>query len=132
MRENNPNELMIARVADNKVVIELPIDLLVKAQLYRPESPYKITDEKAMAEYVTKNILDYDEDQDDGTTAFNRLIDELFDYAFENAEEWLQPLYDAELEYYLKESNECGNDEHCEQCKEFEKCSACLQSEDGE
>lgn len=85
------NEIMSARVEGNKVIIELPIDFISITQEYRPDSPYKTTDKTAMAKYVAENIFTYDEEED-GTTAFHRLVDGLFDNAYENAEDWLEEI----------------------------------------
>lgn len=95
----NNNELMIARVENEKVIIEIPIDFIAITQEHRDDYTYKILDKKAMGEYVAKNILDYNDDSETGLTAFHRLIDGLFDEAYELAEEWLEEdEYDEEFE----------------------------------
>jgi predicted nucleic-acid-binding Zn-ribbon protein len=38
----------------------------------------------------------------------------------------VKTMSEEEVEFYLKESNECGNDEPCIKCRDYEKCSACL------
>lgn len=96
---NNNNELMTARVESEKVIIEIPIDFIATTQECRDDYIYKILDKKAMGEYVAKNILDYGDDSETGLTAFHRLVDELFDEAYELAEEWLEEdEYDEEFE----------------------------------
>lgn len=84
------SELMTAKIENGKVVIEIPVDFLVVTQEHRGDSPYKILDQKAMGEYVAKNILEYGGDSETGLTAFHMLIDGLFDEAYENGEEWLE------------------------------------------
>ena len=84
-------EIMSARVEGDKVIIELPIDFLTITQKYRSDSPYEVIDETAMADYVAENILIYDEEED-GTTAFHKLIDGLFDEAYEMGEDWLEEI----------------------------------------
>lgn len=79
-----------ARTESGKIVIEIPIDLLAFAEKGRPDSPYIVTDEEAMAQYVATNILNFGGDSETGDSAFERLLDNLFDNAYEEAEEWLK------------------------------------------
>jgi len=81
-------EIMSARVEGDKVIIELPIDFLTITQKYRSDLSYEVNDEISMANYVAENILTYDEEED-GTTAFHKLVDGLFDEAYESGENWL-------------------------------------------
>jgi hypothetical protein len=81
-------EIMSARVEGGKIIIELPIDFLTITQKYRSDLSYEVNDEISMANYVAENILTYDEEED-GTTAFHKLVDGLFDEAYESGENWL-------------------------------------------
>lgn len=80
---------LTAKVEDDKIVIEIPMALLVFAEKNRPDGPYTVTDEEAMAKYVADRILEFGENEA-GDSAFHRLLDKLFDEAYENAEEWLE------------------------------------------
>lgn len=79
-----------AKVENGKIIIEIPIDLLVFAERHRSDSPYIITDEKAMVQYILDHILDFDRDSETGLSKFERMLDGLFDDAYDNAEKWLK------------------------------------------
>lgn len=85
----NVQSKITARIENGKIIVEIPVDLLVFAQKGRPESPYIVTDEEAMAQYVAENVLSFGGDSETGDSAFERLLDSLFDTAYEDAEEWL-------------------------------------------
>lgn len=70
------------------IIIEMPVDVLQFAQENRPYMPYVIEDTNAMSEYFAKYFLDFDEDET-GDSAFFRVVDQFFDYAYEGAEDWL-------------------------------------------
>jgi hypothetical protein len=85
-----------ARVEKDKVVIEIPLDILVFSQENRPDDPFKISRQKEMAEYVAQNIINFDEDQETGDSRFHNLIDDLFVQAYEDAEDWLELEHEGE------------------------------------
>lgn len=90
-------EIMTAATEGNDIVIKIPTALLVFTQKYRPDGGgYKIKDKTAMIKYIAENILTFEEDQEDGTTAIQGILDRLFDEAYECAEDWLEELNDED------------------------------------
>lgn len=79
------------KIENNKIIISIPFSELIFYQQER----YIVEDANLMAEYIKETLLGYDEDET-GATAFDRFIDEIFDYAYENAEDWLIDRYDYE------------------------------------
>ena len=77
-------------VSRNKkeIIVHLPIDLLVFCQKHRDEQVV-ISDEKAMADYLIKRLIDYDEDSESAESSFTKWIDGIYTHAYENAETWL-------------------------------------------
>lgn len=84
------NNEICAKVVGNKIVIELPIDILVESQKLRPEFPYDILDVNEMAQYIAEYITDFGGDEETGSTELDLLIDKLFDDAYEWGEDWLE------------------------------------------
>jgi hypothetical protein len=75
------------------ITINIPVGLLTFSQTYRDDIAYNILDKKAMAKYISENILEYTKDigrSELGLTDFLYLLDNLFDEAYESAEEWIE------------------------------------------
>jgi hypothetical protein len=88
--ENKMNQMKAER-KDENVILTLPVELLVFAQKFRTDIGFKISDSKAAGEYIAKHIIEYDEEED-GTTMLHRLLDGLFEEAYESGEEWLDEM----------------------------------------
>lgn len=77
---------------DGNIVITIPADLLIFAQKNRPDIEVKIKkkDMDVMGNYIAKHFVDFDEDQEDGTTRLQQMLDDMFEIAYEDGEEWLE------------------------------------------
>ena len=88
----NEKEMTVKYNARN-IIINIPVGMLVYSQQYRPEEPYRITNKKEMARYISENILEYCSDvgrSEIGETDFISLLDRLFTEAYESAENWIE------------------------------------------
>jgi hypothetical protein len=87
-----------ARIEDDKLIIELPLDIMIQSQQWRDNVTYNILDKNRMAEYFKDEIVwhaDNVGDEEVGASVLTNLIDEIFDYAYECGETWLEnPEYD--------------------------------------
>ena len=87
-----------ARVEDDKLIIELPLDIMVQSQQWRDNVTYNILDKNKMGEYFKDEIVwhaDSVGDEEVGASVLTNLIDDIFDYAYECGETWLEnPEYD--------------------------------------
>lgn len=84
-----------AKLLKDSVVIVLPLDTLTHSQKLRPHGGYNITDKKKMAEYIIKKIIWHTRDVGDeetGASVFTNLLDDMFDYAYEYGETWLEEI----------------------------------------
>jgi len=71
------------------IFIEIPIDLLKFSQENHPEHPYKILDTSKMGKWISKNIIEFNF-KEDGSTDFYNLLDDMFEYAMEYGENWIE------------------------------------------
>lgn len=87
---------MKSKYQSGLITIQIPADLIRFAQKNNPNFPMKISkkDLDKLGEYVAKNILSFGEDQEDGTTRFEQLLDDLIVAAYEDGEKWIK-----EIEY---------------------------------
>ena len=86
---------MIAKIVENKIIIEIPLDLLVFAEENNPDVPFKITDKTDMGKWISENIIEYTNNvgqEETGATVFTDLLDGLFVKAYEDGEVWLEPI----------------------------------------
>lgn len=84
----NKNFMTVKRTKKD-IVIRLPIDLLVWAEEHKEDSPLKIHDKEAMADWIVEQLMEWGGDQDTGSTAFEDFIDGTFMEALEWGEPWL-------------------------------------------
>jgi hypothetical protein len=84
-------EKITAKYENQNIVLTIPADLLVFAQQNRPDWQYTVFENKIddMGEWVTDNIIDFDEDQDSGNSRLHQLLDDMFDLAYEANLDWL-------------------------------------------
>jgi hypothetical protein len=82
---------------EDNVVVRIPVSLIITTQKYR-DNGYKITDKDAALKYTVENLAEFGEDQETGCTAFEEVIDRMFDDAFECGEEWLEELPDSDCD----------------------------------
>lgn len=75
-------------VENDELVIRIPIDILAYSQQLRSDWGYGILDKERMTKYFIDMFFEYDE-QEDGTTAFDVIVDGIFDEAYESGEDWL-------------------------------------------
>ena len=89
-----------AKVLDGKLIIEIPLDTLEQSQKFRDSVTYNILDKDEMGVYFADTIIWHTKDIGDqgvGASVLTNLIDEIFDYAYECGELWLEnPEYDEE------------------------------------
>lgn len=74
---------MKAEIVKGNIVITMPIENLVFACENNPQYPLRVNDKTEFAKYIATYILEFDEDET-GATAFHRLLDELFEDAYED------------------------------------------------
>jgi hypothetical protein len=91
------DDLMVAKLEGDRVIIELPLSLLRWSQEHRDDSIIILDDQK-MGEYVRDQILETGYDAENGSTAFTNMIDNLFTDALESGETWLNGWWEAEEE----------------------------------
>ena len=82
-------EITATQEGDN-IVIRLPIDLLVWSQEHRETGGLIIRNKKAMASYLKNRLLSSRHDSETNSSAFERIIDDCFDEAYEDGEKWLR------------------------------------------
>ena len=97
-------EGLYAEVKDDKLIISIPLDVLEASQKFRDNVTYNILDKDAMGAYFADEICwhaDSVGDEEVGASVLTNLIDEIFDYAYEYGETWLEnPDYDENGESY--------------------------------
>jgi len=97
-------EGLFAKIVDDKLIIEIPLDVLADSQKIRDDVTYNIIDKDAMGVYFADEIVWYADsvgDQEVGASVLTNLIDKIFDYAYEYGETWLEnPEYDENGESY--------------------------------
>ena len=84
-----------AKVVDDKLIIEIPLDILEQSQKWRDSVTYNVVDRNAMASYFVDEVIWHTRDIGDeevGASVLTNLIDEIFDYAYECGETWLENL----------------------------------------
>lgn len=92
METNEQIDLIRAEYKGGKVVITMPMRLLQFTQKNRPDIPAFIIKKKDLrkaGEWVAAHILEFDE-QEDGTTRLQQLIDDLFESAYEDGADWIK------------------------------------------
>jgi len=93
-------EGIYAEVKDDKLIIAIPLDVLESSQEFRDNVTYNILDQDRMAAYFADEIVWHSRDMGDqeiGASTITNLIDDIFDYAYECGETWLEnPEYDEE------------------------------------
>ena len=93
-------EGIYAEVKDDKLIIAIPLDILESSQKFRDNVTYNILDKDKMASYFADEIIWHSRDigdQETGASIITNLIDDIFDYAYECGETWLEnPEYDKE------------------------------------
>jgi len=89
---NNENKEIRCTYNEKTISIEIPIDTLIFAQENNPEFPVKITDKRGMLTWVSNNILEFNYNEDDGSTRLTNLLDDLFTEALESGELWLESI----------------------------------------
>ena len=91
-------EGIYAEVKDDKLIIAIPLDILESSQKFRDNVTYNILDKDKMASYFADEIIWHSRDigdQETGASIITNLIDDIFDYAYECGETWLEnPDYD--------------------------------------
>ena len=91
-------EGIFAEVKDNRLFIVIPLDVLESSQKFRDNVTYNILDQDKMASYFVDEIVWHSRDvgdQEVGASTMINLIDDIFDYAYECGETWLEnPEYD--------------------------------------
>jgi len=91
-------EGIFAEVKDDKLIIVIPLDILEGTQKFREEVIYNVLDKDKMAAYFADEIVWHSRDTGDqevGASTMTNLIDDIFDYAYECGETWLEnPEYD--------------------------------------
>jgi hypothetical protein len=90
-----PEDTMIAKLTKNKIIIEIPLELLVFAEENNPDTPFKITNKTDMGKWISENIMEYTNSvgqEETGATVFTDLLDGLFGKAYEDGEVWLEPI----------------------------------------
>jgi hypothetical protein len=89
--------IKVVKEEDN-IVVRIPVGLIITTQKYR-DNGYRITDMDAALKYIVENLAEFGEDQETGRTAFEEVIDRMFDDAFEwCGEEWLEELPDSDCD----------------------------------
>lgn len=83
---------MYVSQTDKDVFIVIPKDLVIFAQAERPDFPLKITDRDKMSEWMAKYLIHFGGDTESGVTEFEEFLDRMFIDAYENAEEWIEPI----------------------------------------
>lgn len=86
-------EGLYAKVVDDKLIIEIPLDVLANSQKMRDNVTYNIIDKDAMGAYFADEIVWYANsvgDEEVGASVLTNLIDEIFDHAYECGETWLE------------------------------------------
>jgi predicted RNA-binding protein len=93
-------EGIYAEVKEDKLIIAIPLDILESSQKFRDNVTYNILDKDKMASYFADEIIWHSRDigdQETGASTITNLIDDIFDYAYECGETWLEnPEYDEE------------------------------------
>ena len=81
-------------IDNDKLIIEVPIDLLVFAFENHPElaGVYSINDKKKFAKSAADYFLDGGGDSETGSTAFTDLLDGMFNMMIEDAEEFIDEI----------------------------------------
>lgn len=93
-----PRRKITVSTTPETVSISIPVDILVWSQANR-DYPYEINDTKGMLRYIRKNIIGRGFDSDDGSTALERFLDDMFTEAYENAVDWIEEIdYDEDDE----------------------------------
>jgi hypothetical protein len=80
-----------AKYENKNIVLTIPSDLLIFAQANRPDWQYTVFENSVddMGEWVANNLVEFDEDQDSGNSRLYQLLDDMFDEAYEDGEDWL-------------------------------------------
>jgi hypothetical protein len=91
------SELITAHLEPNKVVIEIPLELLKFAQENREYMPFKINDVNKLGQWVADNVLDWGGNQDTGSTAFEDILDGVTEDAYSLCEDWLEAAWDEDF-----------------------------------
>jgi flavin-dependent dehydrogenase len=76
-------------VTDETLKMEIPLSLLKHAAENGPGG-YIVTDHAKFVEYLREVAPDLGFDSEDGSTVWTTLLDEIFDNAYENDEEWIK------------------------------------------
>ena len=85
------NSVITAYVLEDKnIIINIPIDLLFYAENNREYDPLIVENKEKMAEWVTKNILEWGGNQNTGCTEFQVFLDRMFIEALEDGQDWLK------------------------------------------
>jgi len=91
-------EGIFAEVKDDRLFIVIPLDVLESSQKFRDNVTYNVLDQDKMASYFVDEIVWHSRDvgdQEVGASTMTNLIDDIFDYAYECGETWLEnPEYD--------------------------------------
>ncbi len=91
------SELISAHLEPDRVVIEIPLELLKFAQENREYSPFKINDINKMGQWVADRILYWGGNQDTGSTALEDILDGVTEEAYECCEDWLEAAWDEDF-----------------------------------
>lgn len=75
---------------EQKVVIELPMNLIAFAQENHSTFPLCIKDIDAAGEFLAKHIWKYGENLNTGDTTLSLLIDNIFEMAYAIGKEWIE------------------------------------------
>jgi len=96
--EHFEEEGIFAEVKDDRLLIVIPLDVLESSQKFRDNVTYNVIDQDKMASYFVDEIVWHSRDvgdQEVGASTMTNLIDDIFDYAYECGETWLEnPEYD--------------------------------------
>ena len=91
-------EGIFAEVKGDRLFIVIPLDVLESSQKFRDNVTYNVLDQDKMASYFVDEIVWHSRDvgdQEVGASTMTNLIDDIFDYAYECGETWLEnPEYD--------------------------------------
>lgn len=79
-------------VEGGEILIHIPIETLFYAENHREYNPFeiKVKNKKAMVDYVVEWLAEWGGNQDTGSTEFEDFLDNMFEHAFEDGEEWIE------------------------------------------
>jgi hypothetical protein len=82
--------LLKSKIEDNKIIIEIPKEFFISSQEERMDTPYRVTNEKRMLEWIQDNVFYFNTNPEIDYTEFDNFIDQLFVEAYESGEPWLE------------------------------------------